>query len=308
MHKVVVVGSVTMDVTAFASPLPKPGETVLGTRFETIPGGKGANQAIAAARAGGSVAMIGCIGTDAFGDEVLANLEREGIDVAGVSRVDDRTGIAHIRVDSAGQNDIVVVPLANAHLTADYVTEQLPRVAAEGDVLLVQLEIPYPTVQAAIRVGQELGLRVVLDPAPAPAPGSLEADIWEGLFAVTPNESEAAAVAQTDTSDLAGVRGASDHFRDLGVANVILTLGERGSWVHGDGDGELLPASRVEVVDTTAAGDAFAGYLGAAIAGGASLSEAVRLAMAAGTLAVTRIGASASIPRTAEISEFLDKG
>ena len=301
MSKVVVVGSLTMDVTAFASPLPRPGETVLGTRFETIPGGKGANQAIAAARAGAETVIIGCVGTDVFGDQVWANLESESISTDGLSRVEDRTGIAHIRVDAAGQNDIVIVPLANAHLSPELVDERLRAVAEAGDVLLVQLEVPLPTVERAIATGRELGIRVILDPAPAPAPGALPDDIWDGLYAVTPNESEAAAVTGEDTSTVKGVGVAADRFAQMGVDNVILTLGERGSWLGG----RIFEAAKVDVIDTTAAGDAFAGYLGAALADGAILDDALRIAMAAGSLAVTKIGASASVPRRHEVDQML---
>lgn len=303
MYKVVVVGALTMDVTAFASPLPGPGETVLGSRFETIPGGKGANQAIAAARAGAQTAIIGCIGTDQFGDQVWENLVRESISTAGLSRVEDRTGVAHIRVDAAGQNDIVIVPLANAHLTPELVEERLREVAAEGDVLLVQLEVPFETVERAVDTGKELGMRVILDPAPAPAPGTLTDGLWDGLYAVTPNESEAALVTGEDTTTVEGLRMAARRFEEMGVAHPILTLGERGSWLGG----ELFEAAQVEVVDTTAAGDVFAGYLGAALAGGASLPDALRLAMAAGSLAVTRIGASASVPRRDEVDAALGR-
>lgn len=303
MSKVVVVGSLTMDVTAFASPLPKPGETVLGTRFETIPGGKGANQAIAAARAGAETIIIGCIGTDAFGDQVWANLEAEGISTDGVSRVGDRTGVAHIRVDADGQNDIVIVPLANAHLTPELVDERLRAVAEADDVLLVQLEVPFPTVERAIATAKELGLRVILDPAPAPASGLLSDEVWDGLYAVTPNESEAAAVTGEDTSTDDGVSRAAKRLAGMGVANVILTLGHRGSWLGG----RLYEAAQVEVVDTTAAGDAFAGYLGAALADGMTLDDALRLAMGAGSLAVTKIGASASVPQRADVEALVSR-
>ncbi|MDO5676433.1 MAG: ribokinase [Propionibacteriaceae bacterium] len=297
MGKVIIVGSLTMDVTAFASPLPKPGETVLGTRFETIPGGKGANQAVAAARAGAQTVIIGCIGTDVFGDMVWANLETEGISTDGVSRVDDRTGVAHIRVDAAGQNDIVVVPLANGHLTPELADEQLRAVAQAGDVLLVQLEVPFPTVERAIATGKELGMRVILDPAPAPAADALTAEVWDGLFAVTPNEFEAAAITGADTDTREGLGQAAAAFTAMGVQNVLLTLGERGSYL----DGELYAAAKVQVIDTTAAGDVFAGYLGAAVADGEPLSEALRTAMAAGSIAVTRVGASASVPYRDEV-------
>lgn len=301
MSRVVVVGALTMDVTAFAAALPRPGETVLGTRFETIPGGKGANQAIAAARAGADTVIIGCVGTDAFGDQVWANLEAEGISTEAVSRVEDRTGVAHIRVDAAGQNDIVIVPMANGHLTPERAEERLRAVAAAGDVLLVQLEVPFPTVERAIAVGKELGMRVILDPAPSPPPRALSGDVWRGLYAVTPNESEAAALTGQDTSTAVGLKAADEAFAEMGVENVLLTLGERGAWLAG----EIVPADRVEVVDTTAAGDVFAGYLGAAIADGAELGDALRLAMAAGSLAVTRVGASASVPQRAEVDARL---
>ena len=302
MNKVVVVGSLSMDVTAFADALPGPGETVLGTRYETMPGGKGQNQAIAAARAGADTLMIGCVGRDAFGDEIADGLSREGISIDRLARVDGPTGIAHIRVNAAGQNDIVVVPLANSRLTPELVEEGLRGVGHRGDVLLLQLEVPFESVMRAVEVGNELGMRVILDPAPAPPTGALPADLWGGLYAVVPNESEAAAITGEDTSSDDGVLRAAAKLAEMGVENPLLTLGERGALL----DGQLLRAPKVKAVDTTAAGDVFAGYLGAGLAEGQDLVGAIRSALAAGSLAVTKVGASASVPQRSEVDAMLE--
>lgn len=302
MNKVVVVGSLSMDVTAFADALPGPGETVLGTRYETMPGGKGQNQAIAAARAGADTLMIGCVGRDAFGDEVADGLSREGISIDRLARVDGSTGIAHIRVNAAGQNDIVVVPLANSRLTPELVEEGLRGVGHRGDVLLLQLEVPFESVMRAVEVGNELGMRVILDPAPAPPTGALPAALWGGLYAVVPNESEAAAITGEDTSSDDGVLRAAAKLAEMGVENPLLTLGERGALL----DGQLLRAPKVKAVDTTAAGDVFAGYLGAGLAEGQDLVGAIRSALAAGSLAVTKVGASASVPQRSEVDALLE--
>jgi len=224
--KVVVVGSITADVTAFGNRLPVPGETVLGESFTLVLGGKGANQALAAARAGASSTMIGCVGDDLFRDIVLGGLRDGGVDTSAVATVPGPTGVAHIRVDIAtGQNDIVIIPLANSSLTPDLAERQLRAVARRGDVLLLQLEIPLETALRAAVVGRELGMIVVLDPAPA---ATLPDEIWPVVDVVTPNELEAAVLTGTTVFDVPSAEVAGRWFLDRGVHSALVTLGEKG--------------------------------------------------------------------------------
>jgi ribokinase len=300
---VAVVGSINADLAAFGSPLPRPGETVIGTNFSLVLGGKGANQAIAAARSGAPTYMIGAVGEDMFGDLTLTTLATDGVDVSAVRIIDGATGIAHIRVDAvSGQNDIVIIPNANHRLTPDDVETSLRALRNQVSVVLVQLEIPLAVVQRVAEVCQACGLQLVLDPAPAqPMP----AEVWPGVAVVKPNELEAEVLTGISVTDRSSAELAAHWFLERGVANVMITQGERGALVIGPDGAEQYLAFPVTPVDTTAAGDAFSGALGASLARGASLSEAVRRGLAAGALAVTVRGASPSLPMAAAIDAFL---
>ena len=301
--KVVVVGSITADVTAFGNRLPVPGETVLGESFTLVLGGKGANQALAAARAGASSTMIGCVGDDLFRDIVLGGLRDGGVDTSAVATVPGPTGVAHIRVDIAtGQNDIVIIPLANSSLTPDLAERQLRAVARRGDVLLLQLEIPLETALRAAVVGRELGMIVVLDPAPA---ATLPDEIWPVVDVVTPNELEAAVLTGTTVFDVPSAEVAGRWFLDRGVHSALVTLGEKGVVEVSEAGVQSRSAPRVQVVDTTAAGDAFAGNLGAGLANGLSWDESVNRGIHAGALAVTVAGASTSLPTAHAVDAFI---
>jgi ribokinase len=301
--KVVVVGSITADVTAFGNRLPVPGETVLGESFTLVLGGKGANQALAAARAGASSTMIGCVGDDLFRDLVLGGLRDGGVDTSAVATVPGPTGVAHIRVDiTTGQNDIVIVPLANSSLTPDLAERQLRAMARIGDVLLLQLEIPLETAVRAAVVGRELGMIVVLDPAPA---ATLPDEIWSVVDVVTPNESEAAVLTGTTVSDVQSAEVAGRWFLDRGVHSALITMGEKGVVEVGEAGVQTLSAPKVQVVDTTAAGDAFAGNLGAGLANGLTWDESVNRGIHAGALAVTVAGASTSLPTAHAVDAFI---
>ncbi|RLV49954.1 ribokinase [Nocardioides mangrovicus] len=297
MGRVLVIGSITCDVTAFADRLPGRGETVLGRELTLVLGGKGANQAVAAARAGARTAMVGHVGRDPFAEIALAGLRDNGVETDQVTPVDGPTGVAHIRV-ADGENDIVIVPLANDHVDAARVDQALAQ-AEPGDVLLLQLEIPAATTAHAARAGHEAGLLVVLDPAPAV---ELPESVWADVDVVTPNETEAAAITGETDED-----AAARWFLDRGVATVILTLGGHGVLMATSGGSRRHDAYEVEAVDTTAAGDAFTGTLGATLAAGTPLAEAVPRAMAAGALAVTKPGASPSLPSATEIDTFLEQ-
>jgi ribokinase len=295
--RIAVVGSFVTDLVFRAPRRPERGETLIGHRLDVFEGGKGFNQAVAAARAGAEVVMIGRIGVDEFGTRFLSALARENIDATYVVRDEQNaTGVASPLVEDSGHNSIVLVPRANAALTSADVERARAAISA-ADVLLVQLEVPMLASVCAAEIARHAGRSVVLNPAPALA-GS------EALIAaahvVVPNELEAATLTSRDSAG-----EAARTLRERGVPVVVVTLGERGSLLL-DASGErTLAAHAVDVVDTTAAGDAFCGALAVALAEGAPANDAVAFANAAGALAVTRLGAEPSMPKRAAIEELL---
>lgn len=302
--QVVVVGSLNMDLVARSPRLPAPGETVMGETFATIPGGKGANQAVAAARLGAATAMIGCVGDDDLGRRLLAGLDADRIDraevrvVAGIS-----SGVAFIVVDDDGRNGIVVVPGANAQLAPEDLARAEPLLAA-AKVVALQLETPLATVEDAARRARALGKAVILNPAPArPLPRALVAC----ADFLVPNEHEAALLTGRPVDSIEGAVAAGEALRAQGARTVLVTLGERGVVAVGDGRPEHFPAQPVRAVDTTAAGDTFIGGLAAAIARGEGLAGAVAYAQAAAAISVTRPGAQPSIPTEAEVRAALSR-
>ncbi|MFF3878930.1 ribokinase [Streptomyces sp. NPDC001978] len=299
---VLVVGSITADVTAFSRRLPQRGETVLGDDFTLVLGGKGANQAVAAARAGAHTWMVGCVGQDLFRDIALDGLRAHGVQTSEIRTVEGRTGVAHIRVDASGENDIVITPLANAALTPDMVDASIAETRDRTRVMLLQLEVPAEVTRHAARAGADAGFTVVLDPAPAqPLPD----DIWAYVDIVTPNESEATALTGIAVDGAEAAERAGRWFLDRGVSHALITLGGAGAVSVTAETVRHVPAFPVTPVDTTAAGDAFTGALGAALAAGLDTDAAVRSAMAAGALATTRPGASPSIPDLAAVRALL---
>lgn len=301
-HGVLVVGSITADLTAFAASLPRPGQTVLGSDFTLVLGGKGANQAVAAARAGAPTAMVGAVGDDLFRDLVLTGLTAEGVDTTQVAVVPGPTGVAHIRVDGAGENDIVMVPLANAHLDETIVETAVREAAESTRVLLLQLEIPLAAAVHAARTARELGITVLLDPAPA---AELPEEAWAHADVVTPNESEATLLTGIEVTDAASARKAGEWFVERGVGRAVVTLGGQGAVVVDRDGAREYPSFPARAVDTTAAGDAFAGALGAGLAAGIDWEQALQRAMAAGAIAVTIRGASPSLPSAAQVTELI---
>lgn len=300
---VAIVGSINIDLTTFSQRTPSPGETLLGDAFAVGLGGKGANQAVAVARAGAPAHLVGVTGDDAFGGVVREALGAAGVDLAHVRTADAQTGVAHIRVDASGENDIVVVPLANDELEPAQIDAALEGLRGRASVLLTQLEIPFALTMHAIRSARTHGLTVVLDPAPA---HELDDAIWPLIDVVTPNETEATILTGVDVHDRDSAVTAAAWFRDRGVGSVLVTLAGAGSMLvteHGATRHQAVP---VEVVDTTAAGDAFAGALAAALARGDDMPTAIRTASATGALAVTRRGASDSIPTADEVRALLD--
>lgn len=293
--RIAVFGSVNMDLVAYAERAPAGGETVPGTAFSQVPGGKGANQAVAAARAGGDVVFLGAVGDDAFGTQLRTHLLDNGVDVTGLRTEPGTSGVAHIVVDGRGENSIVVVPGANGRVGGP--REEDARLLEGSAALLLQLELPLPAVVAAARTGRELGVPVVLTPAPA---RELPAELLDLVDVTVPNQHEAAAVT-----------GEEDPQRALAallerVPEAVLTLGEGGA-LHGLRGQEPVhvPAMRASAVDTTGAGDTLCGTFAVARAQGRSPEAALRFATAAAALAVQRRGAGSSMPVRDEIEALL---
>ncbi len=303
MPRVAVVGSLNMDLVVRAPKLPEPGETVLGGTFATFPGGKGANQAVAGARLGASVAMVGRIGDDAFGRQLRDGLAREGIDLSHLrTDASAATGVALITVDAAGRNTVMVASGANMRLTTGDV-DAARELLASSEVLLLQLEVPVDVVVHAARMAAAFGCRVVLDPAPAPSQ-PLPDELYRAVAVLNPNEVEAKALTGVAVSSDAEARLAAETLLARGCGAAVIKLGERGAYLAGGGRHEAVPAPRVRAVDTTAAGDAFAAAMGVALAEGQDLPAAVRFANAVGAFSVTRMGAQPSMPTREELHEF----
>ncbi|MET8150741.1 ribokinase [Actinoplanes sp. NPDC049668] len=290
--RVVVAGSANMDLVGLAARLPLPGETVLGDEFVMTPGGKGANQAIAAVRAGATCVMLGAIGSDAFGVTIKARLNASGVDTANLRTSYGASGVAVIMVDRAGENSIIVSPGANSSFAGLSAAETAAIV--DSDVLVCQLEIPVDTVVAAAQAARAGGTRVILNAAPA---RELPPELLAAVDLLVVNEGEARAITGSPAPDVAGLLAL--------VPRVVLTMGGAGSWyADRDGTDERVPACTVEVLDTTAAGDAFTGALAVAWGEGRDLVDAVRWANAAGAACVRKVGASNALPTRAEIDEL----
>ncbi|MEU6543410.1 ribokinase [Streptomyces sp. NPDC046859] len=293
MTDIVVLGSTNMDLVTYVEKAPQRGETVTGREFRTIPGGKGANQATAAARAGGGVLMIGAVGNDTYGTQLRSALEHSGVDTDDLRTVEGPSGTAHIVVDDEGGNAIVVIPGANG--TLDHLSPGDEGVIAAADTLLLQLEIPLAAVLAGARAARRHGVRTVLTPSPAqPLPDEL----LGAIDLIVPNEHEAATLTgRTDPREAAGV------LLDL-VPEVVVTLGASGSLYAARGAEPLtVPAPKVTAVDSTGAGDTFVGALAVAIGEGRPMPDALAWASCAASLSVQRAGATVSMPYRPEIDE-----
>jgi ribokinase len=300
MIKIVVVGSSNTDMVVKVPHLPAPGETVLGGEFVMAPGGKGANQAVAAARLGAKVTLVACIGEDIFGEQAAAGFRRAGIDTRYITRDPQAaSGIALIAVDPAGENSITVAPGANMRLSPDDV--RAAAAAIQGaDGLLLQLEVPMETALTAARLAQQAQVRVILNPAPAP-PGPLPAELLACVDVLTPNENEVLKLIDAPLN----IERAARQALASGVGAVVVTLGAQGALMVTNGGQQLVPGFRVQAVDTTAAGDAFNGGLAVALAEGKPLAQAIRFANACGALATTRLGAQPSLPTAEQVQRLL---
>lgn len=300
--KIVVIGSSNTDMIVKTPTLPRPGETVLGGRFSQAAGGKGANQAVAAARAGGEVVFIGCVGRDQLGDQAIEGFKKDGIDVGYVTRSPEQpSGVALILVDDKGENCIAVAPGANSELTPAHI-EQAKGVFASAGAALIQLEIPLETVEAAVNIAADARARVILNPAPA---CPLDGRILGKVDIITPNRSEAGLLTGVEISDEESLREAARALIDAGVKTVVITLGPEGAYISGPEHEGMAPGFRADPVDTTAAGDTFNGALALALVEGRPLFEAMRFAGAAAALSVGKMGAQPSIPFRRDIEEFL---
>lgn len=302
--RVTVAGSLNMDLVARAPRIPQPGETIIGRDFRNVPGGKGANQAVAAARLGAEVSMVGRVGGDTFAEPLLENLAADGIDHTYVTRDPEAaTGVALIVVDDAGENSIVVASGANARFSPADV-EAAEEALANADVLLLQLESPLETVLRAAELARARGAKVLLNPAPAQA---LPEELLSLVDALIPNETEAALLTDRAVRSEEEAREAARTLLASGVETVIVTLGERGALLAQEGGVSMVPAFSVEAVDSTAAGDAFVGSFAVALAEGRPLEEAVRWGNAAGALATTKMGAQPSLPTREGLERLLPR-
>ncbi len=303
--RLVVIGSANMDLVVRSAHIPAPGETVLGEAFRQIPGGKGANQAVAAARLGAEVTFVGRVGPDLFGEAIRVGLQADGIDTTFLQTdPTEPTGVALIGVDAKGQNAITVASGANYKVTASDVEQAFSAIESASAVLL-QMEIPVETVLYAAQRAHAAGVRVILNPAPASPTAPLPDSLLTQIDVLTPNEHEAAALLGYETIDGLDWESVASRLLDRGVKAVVVTLGENGC-VLADGTGiRRLPAFAVTAVDTTAAGDCFTGALAVAIAEGRSLDEAARFAAQAAAISVTRAGAQPSLPTRSEVEAAL---
>ena len=302
--RISVVGSLNMDLVIRSPHIPQPGETIIGSDFQTIPGGKGANQAVAAARLGGEVSMVGRVGDDAFADVLLDNLAAAGVDTTFVKR--DKTtasGVALIVVDDDGENIIVVASGANMQLSETNV-ESAEQVIAASDVLILQLEVPLPVVNRAAQIARANEVTVVLNPAPA---CELPRDLLKLVDVLVPNESETALLTGLPIDSQVELERAANKLLSSGIRSVVITLGGRGAYLAStDYKSKIYEAFSVQPVDTTAAGDAFVAGLAVNYGAGKTLPDAIRWGNAAGAMAALRFGAQSSLPTRMEVIKLIN--
>lgn len=300
--KITVIGSSNTDLVAKVPRIPAPGETILGAEFIIAAGGKGANQAVAAARLGSEVTFIAKVGADDFGDRALENFKHDGIVTDFVFRSEEApTGVALIFVDEEGENTIAVAEGANAGLSPEEVTQAKASIVS-ADIVLLQLEIPMPTVEQAVFIASKANVPIILNPAPAqPVPASL----FEKITFLTPNENEAALLTGMPIEDETSALEAGKELLKSGVLNVIVTLGNLGAMLVNNKKASRIPTRKIDAVDTTGAGDVFNGALAFAIASGRDIEAAIKFANAAAALACTKMGAQPSIPTIDEVTQFI---
>ncbi|HBE77047.1 MAG TPA: ribokinase [Firmicutes bacterium] len=304
MKKICVVGSINMDLVVTTDRFPQPGETLNGKEFHTYPGGKGANQAVAAGRLQADVRMVGKVGDDMYGQQSIANLRENGVKSDGVF-VDSgvSTGIAVIEVDGMGENHIVIVPGANGRVDSQFIDGQLDSLL-ENDIFLFQLEIPLETVFYAMKKLKEHGKTIILDPAPARI---LPVEIFKYIDYITPNEMEMAIVSGRKIGTLTDIKEAAALLQQKGVGTIIVKAGKDGAYIISDKDVIHCPGSTVKAVDTTGAGDSFNAGLAVSLARENGLKESVRFANAVGALSTMAKGAQNAMPTLEQVLSFIDK-
>jgi ribokinase len=302
--KIVVVGSSNMDLVVKAPRIPSVGETILGGDFLMTPGGKGANQAVAAAKLGGEVYLVAKLGNDIFAEQSLANFEKVSIRTTYVTRTDEApSGVALITVDPAGENVIVVAPGANGTLSPEDVEKAQSAIASSG-ALVAQLEVPLETIKSAARLAHDSGVPFVLDPAPAQ---KLSAELLAMVDVLTPNETEAQILTGLKVTDENSARAAAGKLLACGVKAVVLTMGAKGFLLCDNECTEFVSAMKVDAVDTTAAGDAFTGALAIGLARGEALRDAALFANHVAALSVMKMGAQFSMPSAEQVESFIKR-
>ncbi|MGP4079929.1 ribokinase [Pseudalkalibacillus sp. R45] len=302
--KILVIGSFMMDLVVRTPRAPQKGETIIGTDFSRFPGGKGANQAVSAARLGGEVTMVGMLGNDRFGDDILDELQNNQINTKFILRNDgSSTGVGFVTLEEDGNNRIIIVPSANLqYKPADL--SHVQDLIKEADIVLVQLEMDLKVTEKAITFAKQFGIPVIFNPAPA---RTLEDHLLQKVTYLTPNETEAEILTGVKIKTLEDVKHAGRHLVNRGVENVVITLAEKGAYIIDRNGCEHVSGFPVAIKDTVAAGDAFNGALAVALVSGKSLMEAVHFANAAGALTVTKEGAIPSVPYLYEVEKFIQK-
>lgn len=300
-NQIVVIGSSNTDMVVQSDHLPAPGETVLGGKFLMNPGGKGANQAVAAAKLGGDVTLIAKVGNDIFGKEAIESFKAHGINTEHIyADQDTASGVALIMVDAHGENCISVALGANETLTKDEINDSI-EVIAKADFLLAQLETPLDVISHAVKIAYENGVKMILNPAPAQ---ELPDDLLQRLYMITPNQSEAELLSGVQVVDASSAQKAAKVLRGKGVQNVMITMGAQGAYVYTGELNQLVPARKVKAVDSTAAGDTFNGALVVALSEGMSILKAIEFANKAAAYSVTRMGAQSSTPLRRDITAY----
>lgn len=297
IRMILVVGSVNVDLVSFTSRFPKPGETIAGRDFAIYQGGKGANQAVAAAKLGADVEFLGAVGKDTFGDFLLKSLKESNVDITKILHVKDHSGVASIWVDSKGENSIILSAGANAHLSPELI-ESSSEAFKNSSYVLLQLEVPLNSVIKSAQIARSFGAKVILDPAPA---RTLPDELLKNVDYITPNETELSLVSQGEGM-IPRIRWLENH-----GLQVIVKAGANGVYFMQNHELTHLEAFAVETVDTTGAGDCFNASLGVALSGGMSLKNACKFAMAASAISVTKKGAGASFPTKEEVEKFLEE-
>lgn len=299
MKKVVVVGSINMDLVTVCKRAPKGGETLFGEEFFQVPGGKGANQAVAIGKLGTEVTMLGKVGKDSFGKDLISSMNMSGVNTQYIEEGEKSTGIAKIIVEENGQNRILVVAGANSEVDREYIDRHID-VIKEADILVAQLEIPVETVAYALKKAKEFGKMTILNPAPA---RELDDEIIKNSDLIIPNESELGVITGMETESLEEIKEAGEKLLNMGVSNLIITLGSKGSLHLNREKCEFHTAYKVKAIDTTAAGDSFIGGLVRELKD-ENIYEAIEFATKVSAIAVTRKGAQTSIPTIDEVNEF----